>query len=89
MAMMAWSPVPSESGRILLSEGSRCVEVSTMFGPEGLGTVDTTLPLALGAVWCCSTSVLGSETRAAACPEDLGTSCALINASSNASRGSL
>eukprot|EP00965_Chrysotila_dentata_P020425 676966-Pleurochrysis_carterae.AAC.1 len=58
--------VPSESGRILLYRGSRCVGASTMSGPEGLGTIDTPLPLALGGVWWCSSPVLGSEARAAA-----------------------
>eukprot|EP00965_Chrysotila_dentata_P175714 5800502-Pleurochrysis_carterae.AAC.2 len=45
--------VGSESGRILLSRGSRCEGASTMSGPEGLGTIDTPLPLAFGGVrWC-------------------------------------
>eukprot|EP00965_Chrysotila_dentata_P115381 3813479-Pleurochrysis_carterae.AAC.1 len=60
------SSVRSESRRILLSRGSRCVGASTMSGPEGLGTIDTPLPLALDGVWWCLTPVLGSETRAAA-----------------------
>eukprot|EP00965_Chrysotila_dentata_P034518 1148744-Pleurochrysis_carterae.AAC.1 len=80
--------VGSESGRILLSRGLRCVGASTMSGPEGLGTVDTPLPLVLGGVWWCLTPVLGSETRAVS-PEDLATSRALINASSDAYRDSL
>eukprot|EP00965_Chrysotila_dentata_P215913 6189066-Pleurochrysis_carterae.AAC.4 len=59
---MGGASVPSESGRILLSRGSRCVGASTMSGPEGWSTIDTPLPLALGGAWWCSTPVLGSET---------------------------
>ena len=60
--------------------GSRCVGVLAMSGPEGLGTVNTPLPLALGVVWWCSTPRCGSETRETALPEDLAASRALINA---------
>eukprot|EP00965_Chrysotila_dentata_P076661 2530867-Pleurochrysis_carterae.AAC.3 len=60
------SSVGIESGRILLSRGSRCVGASTISGPEGLGTADAPLPLALGGVGWSSTPVLGLETRAAA-----------------------
>eukprot|EP00965_Chrysotila_dentata_P097761 3231990-Pleurochrysis_carterae.AAC.1 len=37
----------SLSGRVLLSGGSRCVGVLTVSGPEGLGTANTPIPLAL------------------------------------------
>eukprot|EP00965_Chrysotila_dentata_P139126 4600645-Pleurochrysis_carterae.AAC.1 len=50
-----------------------------MSGPEGLGTTDTPLPLALGGVWWCSTPVWESETRVTALPEDLAASRALIS----------
>eukprot|EP00965_Chrysotila_dentata_P114700 3791138-Pleurochrysis_carterae.AAC.1 len=49
-----------------------------MSGPNGLGTVDTPLPLARGGVWWCSTSGCGPETRVTALPEDLAASRALI-----------
>eukprot|EP00965_Chrysotila_dentata_P006725 220039-Pleurochrysis_carterae.AAC.1 len=54
MAGSGASP-PSESENVLLSRVLCCVGVLTMSGPEGLGTVDTPLPLALGGVWWCST----------------------------------
>eukprot|EP00965_Chrysotila_dentata_P119083 3936948-Pleurochrysis_carterae.AAC.1 len=50
-----------------------------MSGPEGLGTVNTPLPLALGGVWCCSTPRCGSETRETALTEGLAASRALIS----------
>eukprot|EP00965_Chrysotila_dentata_P095622 3160933-Pleurochrysis_carterae.AAC.1 len=49
-----------------------------MSGPEGLGTVNTLLPLALGGVWWCSTPKCGSGTRETALLEDLAASRALI-----------
>eukprot|EP00965_Chrysotila_dentata_P104711 3458444-Pleurochrysis_carterae.AAC.1 len=51
-----------------------------MSGPKGLGTVDTSLSLACGGVWWCSTPGCGSDTRVTALPEDLAASRALINA---------
>eukprot|EP00965_Chrysotila_dentata_P119910 3965850-Pleurochrysis_carterae.AAC.1 len=61
-----WSHDMSRSGGVLVSRGLRCVGVSTMSGPEGWGTVNTPLPLALEGVWWCSIPVWGSETRVAA-----------------------
>eukprot|EP00965_Chrysotila_dentata_P012490 410600-Pleurochrysis_carterae.AAC.1 len=50
-----------------------------MSGPEGLGTVDTSLLFACGdGVWWCSTPGCGPETRMTALPEDLAASRALI-----------
>eukprot|EP00965_Chrysotila_dentata_P215401 6188757-Pleurochrysis_carterae.AAC.2 len=46
---------PMRSGAFLVSRDSRCVGVSTMSRPEGLDTVGTPIPLALGGVWLCST----------------------------------
>eukprot|EP00965_Chrysotila_dentata_P111824 3698189-Pleurochrysis_carterae.AAC.1 len=63
MAGGGGSPLSVSRG-ILWSRGSRFVEVLVMSGPEGLDTVDTPLPLALGGVWC-STPMWGSETRVA------------------------
>eukprot|EP00965_Chrysotila_dentata_P022968 761019-Pleurochrysis_carterae.AAC.1 len=49
-----------------------------MSGPKGLGTVGTSLLLACGGVWWCSSPGCGSETRVTALPEDLAASRALI-----------
>ena len=68
----------SEPRGLVSPKGSRCVGVSTVSGPEGLGTIDTPLPLALSGVWWCSTPRCGSETRETALPEDLAASRALI-----------
>eukprot|EP00965_Chrysotila_dentata_P138992 4596513-Pleurochrysis_carterae.AAC.1 len=69
MRMRCTSPQSvSPSGSLIEPRGattprvSRCVGVSTMSGTEGLGTVKTPLPLALGGVWWCSTPRCGPET---------------------------
>eukprot|EP00965_Chrysotila_dentata_P017670 587396-Pleurochrysis_carterae.AAC.1 len=50
-----------------------------MSEPKGLGTVGTSLLLARGGVWWCSTPGCGSETCVTALPEDLAASRALIS----------
>eukprot|EP00965_Chrysotila_dentata_P242411 6204862-Pleurochrysis_carterae.AAC.1 len=80
----AWPEDLATSGALLnafsnASRDSLWIEASTISGPEGLGTVDIPLPLALGGVWWCSTPEWESETRVTALPENLAASRPLIS----------